>query len=95
MLEQYCTLSSQAEKSQATNTQLEAERASLRSDVANKDVNNRKLQEKVDMLDRECQQVSISSTLALCIGFFLCDANWHWYEMRQPVRTVGETSLTL
>ena len=59
MLEQYRTVSSQAEKSQATNTQLEAERASLRSDVANKDVHNRKLQEKVDMLDRECQQVSI------------------------------------
>ena len=63
-------MSSQAEKTQATNTQLEAERASLRSDVANKDVHNRKLQEKVDMLDRECQQVIISSTLALCIGFY-------------------------
>ena len=62
-------MSSQAEKSQATNTQLEAERASLRSDVANKDVHNRKLQEKVDMLDRECQQVSISSALAFCILF--------------------------
>ena len=62
-------MSLQAEKSQATNTQLEAERASLRSDVANKDVHNRKLQEKVDMLDRECQQVSFLNALAFCVLF--------------------------
>lgn len=57
LLEQYRALSTDAEKYQVTAAQLEGDKSSLRSDISNKEGQIRKLQEKVAMLDKECQQV--------------------------------------
>lgn len=57
LLEQYRALSLEAERYETQTNQLEAETQTMRRDLHTKDVNIRRLQESLDLLDKELQQV--------------------------------------
>ena len=59
LLEQYRTLSVEAEKYETTSHQLESEGSNLRLEIMTKESDIRRLREKIDAMEREIQQVLI------------------------------------
>lgn len=57
MMEQYRSLTVEAERFEQTAAKLESDRSVLRSDISNKEAQIRKLHDKVNLLEKECHQV--------------------------------------
>ncbi|GFS12272.1 centrosomal protein of 135 kDa-like [Elysia marginata] len=60
LLDQYRKLSAEAEQYQTTSHQLESEGSNLKLEIMTRDSEIRRLRDKVDTLDREVQEVSLT-----------------------------------